>query len=72
MKSVLSLEETPSSLERSFKVAAKLKHELSTDIEMKSIGMEERSSLVEDIDVTIRKVSQITDFYMRELCIKIV
>ena len=56
MKSVWSLEETPSALERSFKVAAKLKHELSTYIELKSIAMDERSSLMEDIHVrSIRK-----------------
>ena len=66
MKSVLSLEETPSALERSLKVAAKLKHELSTDIEMKSIVMEKRSSLVEDIHVKTRETSQNTDLYMLE------
>ena len=34
MKSVLSLDETPSALERSFKAAIKLMHVLPTDFEM--------------------------------------
>ena len=44
MKSVLSLDEMPSALERSFKVATKLSRELSTDLEMESIPLEELSS----------------------------
>ena len=35
MKSVLSLDETPSALERSFKSATKLSHEFSMDLEWK-------------------------------------
>ena len=34
MKSVLRLDETPSALERSFKVATRFSRELPTDIEM--------------------------------------
>ena len=34
MKGVLSLDETPSTLKRSFKAAAKLKSELPTDLQM--------------------------------------
>ena len=51
MKSVLSLDETPSALERSFKAATKLRRELPTDIEMGSIPLMELSSLFEDIHV---------------------
>ena len=51
MKSVLSLNERPSALERSFKTAAKLSLELPTDIEMESIPLKELSSVVEDIHV---------------------
>ena len=66
MKSVLSLDETPSALERSFKAATKLSRELSTDLEMESIPLEELSSLAEDIHVKTREASQNTDLDMRE------
>ena len=66
MKSVLSLGETSSALERSFKVAAKLKRVSSTDIEMESIFMEELLSLVEDIPVKTREASQNIDVDMEE------
>ena len=39
MKSVLSLDGTPSALERSFKAATKLSCELPTDLEMESIPL---------------------------------
>ena len=44
MESVLSLDETPPALERSFIVVTKLWRELLTDIEMESIPPEELSS----------------------------
>ena len=66
MKSVLSLDETPSALERSFKAATKLNCELPTDLEMESIPLEELSSLVEDIHVKAREASQNTDLDLRE------
>ena len=44
MESVLSLDETPPALERSFIVVTKLWFELPTDIEMESIPPEELSS----------------------------
>ena len=66
MKSVLSLDKTPSALERSFKAATKLSRELSTDIEMESILLDRLLSLVEDIHVKTREVSQNTDLDMRE------
>ena len=46
MKSVLSLDETPSALERSFKAPTKLRRELPTDIEMESIYLEDILPLV--------------------------
>ena len=66
MKSVLSLDETPSTLERSFKAATKLSRELPTDLEMQSIPLEKLSSLVEDIHVKTREASQNTDLDIRE------
>ena len=39
MKSVLSLDETPSALERSISAASKLKSELPTDLQMESIPL---------------------------------
>ena len=66
MKSVLSLDQTPSALERSFKAATKLRHQLPTDIEMESIPLMELSSLVEDIHVKTQEASQNTDLDMRE------
>ena len=66
MKSVLSLDESPFALERSLKVATKLKGELPTDLEMESIPLKELSSLVEDIHVKTRETSQNTDLDMRE------
>ena len=66
MKSVLGLDETPSTLEKSFKAATKLRYGLRTDIEMKSIPLEELLSLVEDIHVKTREALQNTDLDMRE------
>ena len=69
IKSVLSLDETPSALERSFEAATKLRRELSlpTDLEMKSIPLEDLSSLVENTHVKVREASQNTDLDMREV-----
>ena len=61
MKSVLSLDETASASEWSFKAATKLRRELPTDIEIESIPLEELSSLVEDIHDKTREASQNTD-----------
>ena len=66
MKNVLSLDETPSALERSFKAATKLRHELPTDIDIECIPLEELSSLVEDNHIKTREASQNTDLDMRE------
>ena len=60
MKSVLSLDETTSALERSFKATTKLRRELPTDIEMESIPLEELYSLVEDNYVKTQEASQNT------------
>ena len=66
MKSVLSLDETPSARERSVKAATKLMRKLPTDLQMESIPLKELSSLAEDILVKTREVSQNTDIDMRE------
>ena len=66
MKSVLSLDETPSILERTFKAATKLRRELPMDIEMESIPLMEPWSLLEDIHVKTQESSQSTDLDMRE------
>ena len=66
MKNFLGIDETPPALEKSFKAATKLSRELPTDIEMKSIPLEELSSLAEDIHVKTREASQNTDLDMRE------
>ena len=49
MKSVLSLDETPSALEKSLKAATKITAELPVDLEMENILLKELLSLVEDI-----------------------
>ena len=67
MKSVLSLDETPSALERSISAASKLKSELPTDLQMESIPLNELLSLIENIHVKTRETSQNTDLDMREL-----
>ena len=66
MKKSLGIDKTPPALERSFKVATKLKTELPTDLEMESIPLKELSSLVEDIHIKTREASQNTDIDMRE------
>ena len=66
MKSVLSLDKTPSALERSISVASKLKSELPTDVKMESIPMKEFLSLVGNIHVETREASQNTDLDMQE------
>ena len=66
MKSVLSLEETPSALERSLKASTKLRRELPTDLEMETIPLGELSSLVKHVHVKTREASQNTDLVMRE------
>ena len=64
MKSVLSLDETTSALERSFKATTKLRCELPTDIEMESIPLEELYSLVQDNNVKTREALQNNDLDM--------
>ena len=66
MKSVLSLDETPSALERSVKAANKLKSELPTDLQMESISLKDLSCLAEEIHVKTREASQNTDLNMQE------
>ena len=66
MKSILSLDETPCALKRSFKVATKFMRELPMNIEMESIPLEGLLSLVEDIHVKTQEASQNTDLNMQE------
>ena len=66
MKNFVGFDKTPPALERSFKAATTLSRELPTDLEMESIPLEERSSLVEDIHVKTREASQDTDPDMPE------
>ena len=66
MKIVLSLDETPYGLERSFKAATKLRSKLPKDIEMESIPLKKLLSLGEDIHVKTGEPSQNTDLDMRE------
>ena len=66
MKSVLSLDQTLSALERSISAASKLKSELQTDLQMESITLRELSSLVEDIHTKTRELSQNTNLDTRE------
>ena len=66
MKSVLSLDETPSALDRSVKAAVKLSRGSPADLEMESIPLKALSSLTEEIHVKTREVSQNTDLDMRE------
>ena len=66
MKIFLGIDKTPPAIERSFKVAIKLKRELPTDIEMENIPLEELSSLFEDIHARSREASQNTDLDMYE------
>ena len=66
MKSVLSLDETPSALERPVKAATKLKSELPTDLQMESMPLGELSSLAEEIHVKTQEASQNTDLDVRE------
>ena len=65
-KSALSLDQTPSALERSINAASKPKSELPTDLEIESIRLKEFSSLTEDIHVKTREVLQNTDLDMRK------
>ena len=66
MKNVLSLDKSPSALDRSLKAATKLSRELPTNLEMESIPLEELSSLVDDIRVKTREASQNTDLDKQE------
>ena len=68
MKSVLSLDETPSALERSLKAATKLSRVLPTSLEMESIPLKDLSPLAKEIHVKTREASQNTDLLdMREI-----
>ena len=67
MKSVLSLDKTPSALKRSVKAATKVKSELPTDLQMESIPLKELSPLVEDIHTKTQEARQNSDLDMTDL-----
>ena len=67
MKNFLAINKTPSTLERSFKTATKLRRELLTDIQMESIPLMKLSSLAEDILIKTREALQNTHPDMREI-----
>ena len=67
MKNFLAINKTPSTLERSFKAATKLRRELLTDIKMESIPLMKLSSLAEDILIKTREALQNTHPDMREI-----
>ena len=66
MKSVLSLDEKPSALERLIKATSNLKSDLPTDLQMESIPLKAFSSLVENIHIKTREASHNTNLDMRE------
>ena len=66
MKSVLSLDEKPSALERLIKATSNLKSDLPTDLQIESIPLKAFSSLVENIHIKTREASQNTNLDMRE------
>ena len=65
-KNFLGIVETPLALERSLKIATKLRRESLTNIEMESIPLMEISPLAEYIHVKTREASQNTDLDMPE------
>ena len=67
MKNFLAINKTPSTLERSFKAATKLRRELLTDIQMESIPLMKLSSLAEDILIKTGEALQNTHPDMREI-----
>ena len=66
MKNFLGINRTPPSLERSISAASKLKADLPTYLQMKSLPLGELLSLFENIHVKTREASQNTDLDMRE------
>ena len=66
MNSFLGIDKTPPVLERSLRVATKLKGELPTDLELENIPLKDLSSLFEDIHIKTREASQNPDLDIRE------
>ena len=65
MKNFLGIDRTPPALERSPTAASKLISDLTTDLEMESIPLEEFWSLVKDVHFKTREASQNTNPDMR-------
>ena len=67
MKNLLGIDEKPLALEESFKAGTKLKHELRTDMEIKSVLLMELPSSAEGFDVKTQEESQNTDIDLEEI-----
>ena len=65
MKSVFSLDQTPSALKRSISAGSKLRAELPTNLQMESISLKELSSLTEEIHIKTQEASQQSSLNMR-------
>ena len=66
MKSVLSLDQTPPSLERLISATTRIKAELPTVLQIESIPLKDLLSLVADIHVKTREASNNVNLDMRE------
>ena len=66
MKNLLGLDQMPPALERSVKAATKLRLDLPTDLQMKSIPLKDLSSLAEEIHIKTREAWQNTGLDIRE------
>ena len=66
MKNLLGLDQMPPALERSVKAATKLRLDLPTDLQMKSIPLRDLSSLAEEIHIKTREAWQNIGLDIRE------
>ena len=66
MKNLLGLDQMPPALVRSVKAATKLRLDLPTDLQMKSIPLRDLSSLAEEIHIKTREAWQNIGLDIRE------
>ena len=66
MKNLLGLDQMPPALERFVKAATKLRLDLPTDLQMKSIPLRDLSSLAEEIHIKTREAWQNIGLDIRE------
>ena len=66
IKNFLNLEQTPPSIDRSIKAANLLKSEIPTQTDIENIPLFDLPSVIEEIHIKTREVSQNTDLDMRE------